>query len=256
MPAVQNAPLIALAEEEAALIRRAAAGEVQAIRQIIRTHNQRLYRLVRAVLRSNADAEEVLQEAYLKAFANLAGFNGEASLATWLSRIALNAALMRLRAEKRLKRASPPSAAEAEIIPFPFSTATTDPERIMAQRQLLHLVEEATDALPEAFRLVFVARVIEGLSWRRRRRCSTCRPPPSRRGSTAPASYPHPARGADRSGADRRLPLCPHPLRPVRPKPSSRARPERIAGTSAARRHPMPCQPKPADSPSARRRFR
>lgn len=163
MPAVQNAPLIALAEEEAALIRRAAAGEVQAIRQIIRTHNQRLYRLVRAVLRSNADAEEVLQEAYLKAFANLAGFNGEASLATWLSRIALNAALMRLRAEKRLKRASPPSAAEAEIIPFPFSTATTDPERIMAQRQLLHLVEEATDALPEAFRLVFVARVIEGL---------------------------------------------------------------------------------------------
>ncbi|CAM5181501.1 RNA polymerase subunit sigma [Bosea thiooxidans] len=164
MPAVQNAPLIALAEEEAALIRRAAAGEVQAIRQIIRTHNQRLYRLVRAVLRSNADAEEVLQEAYLKAFANLAGFNGEASLATWLSRIALNAALMRLRAEKRLKRASPPSAAEAEIIPFPFSTATTDPERIMAQRQLLHLVEEATDALPEAFRLVFVARVIEGLS--------------------------------------------------------------------------------------------
>lgn len=164
MPAVQNAPLIALAEEEAALIRRAAAGEVQAIRQIIRTHNQRLYRLVRAVLRSNADAEEVLQEAYLKAFANLAGFNGEASLATWLSRIALNAALMRLRAEKRLKRASPPSAAEAEIIPFPFSTATTDPERIMAQRQLLHLVEEATDALPEVFRLVFVARVIEGLS--------------------------------------------------------------------------------------------
>ena len=163
MPAVQNAPLIALAEEEAALIRRAAAGEVQAIRQIIRTHNQRLYRLVRAVLRSNADAEEVLQEAYLKAFANLAGFNGEASLATWLSRIALNAALMRLRAEKRLKRVSPPSAAEAEIIPFPFSTATTDPERIMAQRQLLHLVEEATDALPEAFRLVFVARVIEGL---------------------------------------------------------------------------------------------
>ncbi len=164
MPAVQNAPLIALAEEEAALIRRAAAGEVQAIRQIIRTHNQRLYRLVRAVLRSNADAEEVLQEAYLKAFANLAGFNGEASLATWLSRIALNAALMRLRAEKRLKRASLPSAAKAEIIPFPFSTATTDPERIMAQRQLLHLVEEATDALPEAFRLVFVARVIEGLS--------------------------------------------------------------------------------------------
>jgi RNA polymerase sigma-70 factor (ECF subfamily) len=163
MPAIQNAPLAAPAEEEAALVDRAAAGDVQAVRQIIKTYNQRLYRLVRAVLRSNADAEEVLQEAYLKAFANLAGFNGESSLATWLSRIALNAALMRLRAEKRLKRASPPSPAEAEIIPFP-SSSTTDPERIMAQRQLLHLVEQATDALPEAFRLVFVARVIEGLS--------------------------------------------------------------------------------------------
>ncbi|UDF31787.1 UNVERIFIED_ORG: RNA polymerase sigma factor (plasmid) [Roseateles sp. XES5] len=151
-------------DEEAALVRRAAAGEADAVRQIIRTHNQRLYRLVRAVLRDNADAEEALQEAYLKAFANLGTFAGEASLSTWLSRIALNAALMRLRARKRLKRAVPP-VAEAEIIPFPLSsTSTADPERVMAQRQLLHLVEEATDALPETFRLVFVARVIEGLS--------------------------------------------------------------------------------------------
>lgn len=164
MPAAQNAPLPSLAEEEAALVQRAAGGDAHAVRQIIRTHNQRLYRLVRAVLRSNADAEDALQEAYLRAFANLASFNGEASLATWLSRIALNAALMRLRAQKRLKRAPLPAPAEAEIIPFPLSSSTTDPERIVAQRQLLLLVEEATDTLPEGFRLVFVARVIEGLS--------------------------------------------------------------------------------------------
>ena len=66
MPAIQNAPLAAPAEEEAALVDRAAAGDVQAVRQIIKTYNQRLYRLVRAVLRSNADAEEVLQEAAAK----------------------------------------------------------------------------------------------------------------------------------------------------------------------------------------------
>jgi RNA polymerase sigma-70 factor (ECF subfamily) len=54
--------------------------------------------------------------------------------------------------------------AEAEIIPFPLASSTDDPERVMAQRQILRLVEEATDALPETFRLVFVARVIEGLS--------------------------------------------------------------------------------------------
>lgn len=157
--------------QEAALVSRAAAGETEAVRQIIKTHNQRLYRLVRAVLRNNADAEDVLQEAYLNAFTHLDTFEGSASLSTWLSRIALNAALMRLRAQKRLKRTAvtyPVPAAghmDAEIIPFPLShSITADPERIMAQRQLLTLVEEATDALPESFRLVFVARIIEGLS--------------------------------------------------------------------------------------------
>ncbi|MEW9612997.1 RNA polymerase sigma factor [Shinella sp. S4-D37] len=165
MPAVQNISIPTLAEDEAALIRRAVAGEAEAVRKIIKAHNQRLYRLVRAVVRSNADAEDVLQEAYLRAFASLNSFQGECSLSTWLSRIALNAALMRLRAHKRLKRAVPARGpAEAEIIPFPISSSIADPERVMAQRQILHLVEEATDALPETFRLVFVARVIEGLS--------------------------------------------------------------------------------------------
>lgn len=162
MPALQTLPA---PNDEANLVRRAAAGDAAAVRAIIRTHNQRLYRLVRAVISSNADAEDVLQEAYLSAFARLDTFRGEASLSTWLSRIALNAALMRLRAQKRMKRAAPGlTTAEAQIIPFPLSSPTADPERAMAQRQLLHLVEEATDALPETFRLVFVARVIEGLS--------------------------------------------------------------------------------------------
>lgn len=149
---------------EADLVRRAASGEAEAIRQIIRAHNQRLYRLVRAILRSNADAEDVLQEAYLHAFSALKGFEGASSLSTWLSRIAINAALMRLRAQLRMRRAAATARMEAEIVPFPLSSSTADPERVMAQRQLLHLVEEATDALPDIFRLVFVARVVEGLS--------------------------------------------------------------------------------------------
>lgn len=165
MPALQNIPLASFPAEEASLIRSAVAGDPQAARQIIKIHNQRLYRLVRAVVRNNADAEDVLQEAYLKAFASLEGFQGQASLSTWLSRIALNTELMRLRGQKRLKRVSPARClTEAAVIPFPLTSSTADPERVMAQRQLLHLVEEATDALPEAFRLVFVARVIEGLS--------------------------------------------------------------------------------------------
>lgn len=152
-------------QSEADLVRRAALREAAAIRQIIKTHNQRLYRLVRAVVPGDADAEDVLQEAYLRAFANLAGFRGESSLSTWLSRIALNEAFARVRAQRRLKRAAPAAlpAGDGHVIPFPLAPATDDPERTMAQRQILRLVEQATDALPEPFRLVFVARVVEGL---------------------------------------------------------------------------------------------
>lgn len=147
------------------LVGRAAAGEAKAVREIIQSNNQRLYRLVRSVLRDEAEIEDVLQEAYLNAFRNLSGFHGEASLSTWLSRIALNAAFLRLRSKNRLKRAEPVrEELTAEIIPFPHASTHDDPERVMAQRQLLELVEEAADALPEDFRLVFVARVIEGLS--------------------------------------------------------------------------------------------
>ena len=118
MPVEQDLP-VCLVEDEADLIRRAVAGSTEAVRQIIKAHNQRLYRLVRAVLHNAADAEDVLQEAYLRAFSSLGSFQGDSSLATWLSRIALNTALMRIRAQKRLKRIAPaPSLMEAEIIPF------------------------------------------------------------------------------------------------------------------------------------------
>ncbi|MBW9114662.1 RNA polymerase sigma factor [Rhizobium cauense] len=164
MPALTNAPLQSFANSDAALVRRALAGDAQAVREIIRFHNQRLYRLVRAVLHSNVETEDALQDTYLQAFAKLEDFNADASLSTWLARIALNTAFMRLRAAKRLKRSGPPPGQpEAEIIALHPSSSTIDPERGVAQRELLRLVEEATDALSQDLRIVFVARVIEGL---------------------------------------------------------------------------------------------
>jgi RNA polymerase sigma-70 factor (ECF subfamily) len=147
------------------LAMRAQTRDAEAFRAIMRMHNQKLYRLARSIVRNDSEAEDIVQETYVTAFAHLASFRGEASLATWLSRIAINEALGRLRRKRRAAQVimSEPMG-EAHIIPFPLAVSGDDPERSMAQRQILKLVEQATDALPDTYRTVFVARVIEGLS--------------------------------------------------------------------------------------------
>jgi len=117
------------------------------------------------VLRNDSEAEDAVQETYIAAFSYLATFRGESSLASWLSRIAMNEALGRLRRKPAAADFAPTDAVrDAEIIQFPSSAASDDPERTMAQRQILQLVEQATDALPEVYRVVFMTRVIEGMS--------------------------------------------------------------------------------------------
>jgi RNA polymerase sigma-70 factor (ECF subfamily) len=153
-----------------ALVERALAREADACRLLIRTYNQRLYRLARSILRNDGEAEDVVQEAYLRAFAHLGSFRGDSALSTWLSRIVINEALGRLRKRRRAAASEVPESygeahdSGARIIPFPLGSSEADPERTMAQRQILDLVERATDDLPEVYRTVFVARVIEGLS--------------------------------------------------------------------------------------------
>ncbi|TIN08548.1 MAG: RNA polymerase sigma factor [Mesorhizobium sp.] len=149
------------ASGEMQLVGRALAREGGAFHTIIKMHNQRLYRIARSVVRNDSEAEDIVQEAYVRAFAQLGDFRGESSLATWLSRIVINEALGRLR--KRRRTVAMPQNLQAEIIKFPLNPSD-DPERMMAQRQILELVERATDRLPDVYRTVFVARVIEGLS--------------------------------------------------------------------------------------------
>ncbi|MER8865560.1 RNA polymerase sigma factor [Mesorhizobium sp. M0751] len=149
------------ASDDMQLVGRALARDGDAFRTIIKTHNQRLYRLARGVVRNDSEAEDIVQETYVSAFAHLESFRGDASLATWLSRIVINEALGRLR--KRRRMVAMPENPQAEIIRFPLNPSD-DPERTMAQRQILELVERATDSLPDVYRMVFVARVIEGLS--------------------------------------------------------------------------------------------
>lgn len=147
------------------LVRAAQGGDNRAFRAILTKYNRRLYRIARGILRNDTEAEDAVQEAYVSAFTHLATFRGDSSLSTWLSRIVMNESLGRLRTRRpmaELAEVETPSQA-AEIIQFP-NTVRTDPERTMAQRELLRLVERVTDELPDVYRTVFVTRVIEGMS--------------------------------------------------------------------------------------------
>ena len=162
----KNLADIVAAADDLELAHRALARESGAFRAIMKAHNQRLYRLARGFVRDNGEAEDIVQESYVRAFTHLEGFRGDSSLATWLSRIVINEALGRLRKTRRTGQfvATDDPRRQAEIIAFPLNAGTEDPERTMAQRQILQLVEKATDSLPDAYRTVFVARVIEGMS--------------------------------------------------------------------------------------------
>ena len=160
------APRIAVPSDDAELVRRALARDDTAFRIIMERHNRRLYRIARGILRNDTEAEDVVQEAYVSAFTHLDGFRGDSSLATWLARITMNEALGRLRRERLAVDLDTFEAqrTEAQIIQFPQTVTFDDPERTMAQREILQLVERATDNLPEIFRIVFITRVIEGMS--------------------------------------------------------------------------------------------
>lgn len=145
------------------LVRRALTRDANAFRTIMQTHNLRLYRIARGVVRNDGEAEDVVQEAYLNAFAHLDTFRGDASLATWLSRIVINEARGRLRRQRRASVVAATFVRDAQIIQFPLSK-NDNPEQAMAQRQILQLIERAIDKLPNLYRIVFVVRVIEGLS--------------------------------------------------------------------------------------------
>jgi RNA polymerase sigma-70 factor, ECF subfamily len=143
-------------------------GEAAAFREIMRRNNRRLFRTARSLLRDDAEAEDVVQEAYLLAFRGLAGFRGDAKLSTWLTRIALNEALGRLRRRRDMVDLSAVDVAQksggACILMFPMAQADGNPEDAAARREIRQLLEEAVDDLPEAFRIVLVARDINGMN--------------------------------------------------------------------------------------------
>lgn len=150
--------------DDAALVACVLAGERAAFRTIMQRCNQRLYRVVRGVIRDEAEAEDVVQDAYVHAFEKLDGFRGESSLATWLCRIALNEAYGRLRRRHETVEIDHIDRLPAQVIPFLGHVPADDPAEAATRAQLRGLLEQAVDALPEAFRLVYLLREVEGCS--------------------------------------------------------------------------------------------
>jgi RNA polymerase sigma-70 factor, ECF subfamily len=150
---------------DAEFVRVAREGSASALRLIVRRHNQRLYRVARAIVRDDTEAEDVLQEAYLSAFRSLAKFRADASLSTWLTHIVVNKAVDHLGREGvtvPLDTVDKTEQLQTEMIGM--SHLDIDPERLAARSQVRDLLERAIDNLPASFRVVFVMRMVEQLS--------------------------------------------------------------------------------------------
>ena len=148
------------------LVDRARARDELAVRAITKRYNRRLFRLAHSILRDDAEAEDVVQESYVRAFTGLDLFRGDASFGTWITRIAVNEALGRLRRRRPTIdwETYSENRTTAQVIDFPASAVSNDPERMMAQSEVRAVLERAIDELPDAFRAVFVARIVEGLT--------------------------------------------------------------------------------------------
>ncbi|HEX7910931.1 MAG TPA: RNA polymerase sigma factor [Paraburkholderia sp.] len=159
-----------LADPDADIVHRILAGDLAAFELLMRRHNRRLYRLARATLRNDAEAEDALQDAYLKAFRSIARFRGDAALFTWLSRLVLNECLGRLRRETRRQKVIPmlPDCPDEEQMTFEIDPANSRddcaPDQSAARAEIRALLERKLDALPVGFRTVFVLRSVEELS--------------------------------------------------------------------------------------------
>lgn len=148
---------------DAEVVERVRAGDAALFEILMRRYNQRVYRAARAILGDDAEAEDVMQEAYVRAYTHIDQFAGRAAFSTWLTRIAVHEALARRRRSGRYEHLDPEADAPRREAPAP-SAAGRDPERHMFEGEMKELLESAVDALPGDYRATFVLREVEGLS--------------------------------------------------------------------------------------------
>lgn len=152
--------------DETGLVRRAAAGDGAAFEILMRRYNQLLFRTARSILGDNTDAEDALQEAWLRAWRNLGGFRAESRLSTWLVRIVTNEALGRLRRERRqlIPLETAMTSSEHDTVAALTETSDRAPGQSLVRAEVRKAVEERIDGLPDAYRTVFMLRIVEEMS--------------------------------------------------------------------------------------------
>jgi len=145
------------------VVSRVLGGETALYELLMRRYNQRLYRVARAILHDDAEAEDVMQDAYVRAYQHLADFEGRAKFSTWLTRIAVHEALARSRSRSRFQSLDN-SEERNEGIMKTLASDGRDPEEAAYDQELGEVLERAVLELPEDHRLVFMLRDIEGMS--------------------------------------------------------------------------------------------
>ena len=161
-----NSPEMGLVKDESVLVSEAKAGSYEAFEQLVNRYEKKIYRLGLNLTGNPEDAEDLLQDTFLKAFEHLPTFREDSRFYTWIVRIAINEGLMKLRKRRSSKEVpvENPSNDDGDVMPREFADWRPNPEQLLAQTELETVLRDAARALPTTFRTVFFLRDVEGLS--------------------------------------------------------------------------------------------
>src|ERR1041385_336152 len=151
---------------ELELVQAAKKGDLEAFSELVRRYDRNVFRIAQHITHNEEDAQDVVQDAFLKAYQNLEQFQGNSKFYTWLVRIAVNEALMRLRKRRTGKMVSIDEDVETEegAMPRDLADWSPDPESMYGQSEMAEILRKTIQGLPPGFRVVFVLRDVEGLS--------------------------------------------------------------------------------------------
>lgn len=151
-------------DEDLPLVDRILAGDAQTFEELVRRHERRVYRVAMAITGNQEDAEEAMQETFLKVYQHLGEFHRTSRFSTWLTRIAINEALQIRRRRHPTESLDEPVMTDEEMMPKQLEDWHEDPEKKYAKEEIRQIVEEAIQSLPPIYREAFVLRDVQGLT--------------------------------------------------------------------------------------------